>query len=306
MVCVKGPPGIGKSRIAREAAAIADEPRRRGHCDISASRTPHRDPFHAVAGLLRGFFGVGDGSRARQATARVRRSARCGRRRSLSCSTICWASATEQSEDRDIDPDARRRRLATTARRCTAGASGACRVHHRRRTVDGRRQRVDARRVHLRRCPGPRAGVDHLSPGIPGHARRQAPGLDDLPCPLDQCRGVSADARIAGSHPSIERLLRRSPKEARETRSSPRRSCATSQSVASSRASPAHTCAEATTTSPCPRPSRPPSPPASTASARGQADAERRVGDRGAVQRGTAQHRPRRCRTSRTRRRRTH
>jgi adenylate cyclase len=70
VVCVKGSAGIGKSRIAREAAAIAES---RGVEVITTYCESHsaQIPFHAVAGLLRGFFGVGGLERA-QATARVR------------------------------------------------------------------------------------------------------------------------------------------------------------------------------------------------------------------------------------------
>ena len=56
VVAVVGSPGIGKSRLAREIAAM-QRPRRRGVyrlCESHASEVP----FHAVARLLRGVTGV--------------------------------------------------------------------------------------------------------------------------------------------------------------------------------------------------------------------------------------------------------
>src|SRR5271166_2779950 len=54
---VVGPAGIGKSRIARETAAIASA---RGVEVISTYCESHTSgvPFHAVSGLLRTVFGV--------------------------------------------------------------------------------------------------------------------------------------------------------------------------------------------------------------------------------------------------------
>ena len=93
VVNVVGPPGIGKSRAARETAALAAG---RGvevfwtFCESHA-----RDiPFHAVARLLRARTGVadldGDAARARVAGT----SARTPTRRICCCSMICSASPT--------------------------------------------------------------------------------------------------------------------------------------------------------------------------------------------------------------------
>ena len=110
VVNVVGPPGIGKSRVAREAAALAAG---RGvevfwtFCESHA-----RDvPFHAVTRLLRAGSGVADldGEAAR---AQVR--AQCPpmpTRRICCCSMICSASPTPMCRCPQIDPDARRRRL---------------------------------------------------------------------------------------------------------------------------------------------------------------------------------------------------
>ena len=110
VVCVKGPPGIGKSRISREAAAIAEG---RGLDVIATYCESHsaQIPFHAVAGLLRGFFGVGGLDHA-QATARVRAILPDADVDDLVLLDDLLGIGYGQSSD-GIDPDARRRRLST-------------------------------------------------------------------------------------------------------------------------------------------------------------------------------------------------
>ncbi|WP_276207058.1 adenylate/guanylate cyclase domain-containing protein [Mycobacterium alsense] len=59
VVSFVGPPGIGKSRMVREAAAVAVDrgvPVFNAHCESHASDVP----FHAVAGLLRAALGIED------------------------------------------------------------------------------------------------------------------------------------------------------------------------------------------------------------------------------------------------------
>ena len=110
VVNVVGPPGIGKSRVAREAAALAAG---RGvevfwtFCESHA-----RDiPFHAVTRLLRAGSGVADldGEAARARVAEL--MCRMPTRRICCCSMICSASPTPRWRCPQIDPDARRRRL---------------------------------------------------------------------------------------------------------------------------------------------------------------------------------------------------
>ena len=93
VVEVVGPPGIGKSRVARETAALAAG---RGvevfwtFCESHA-----RDiPFYAVARLLRAGSGVADldGDSRPRAVAGSR--SRMPTRRICCCSMICWASPT--------------------------------------------------------------------------------------------------------------------------------------------------------------------------------------------------------------------
>ena len=93
VVNVVGPPGIGKSRMAREAAALAAG---RGVEVVWTFCESHaRDiSFGVVARLLRAGSGVADldGEAARARVAGI--SARMPTRRICCCSMICWASPT--------------------------------------------------------------------------------------------------------------------------------------------------------------------------------------------------------------------
>ena len=112
VVNVVPPPGIGKSRAAREAAAAAAG---RGvevfwtFCESHAGDVP----FHAVTRLLRA-NGTGvadlDGEAAR-ARLRGRVSPPMPTRRICCCLMICSALASPMCRCPPIDPDARRRRL---------------------------------------------------------------------------------------------------------------------------------------------------------------------------------------------------
>jgi class 3 adenylate cyclase len=109
VVGVAGPPGIGKSRVAREAAALAMD---RGvevvwtHCESHAVDIP----FHVVTSLLRTGFGVTDldGAAAR---ARVRERVPDADPDDLVLLDDLLGTADPDVALPIIDPDARRRRL---------------------------------------------------------------------------------------------------------------------------------------------------------------------------------------------------
>ena len=92
VVCVVGPAGIGKSRLAREVSAMAAARNVEvftAFCESHASDIP----FHVVARLLRAATSVRglDGPAAR---AQVRAQVRMPTPRICCCSRTCWASPT--------------------------------------------------------------------------------------------------------------------------------------------------------------------------------------------------------------------
>ena len=109
VVCEVGSPGIGKSRLVREVAAMAG---RRGvevfttFCESHASQVP----FHAVARLLRAATGV-EGLDPDAARARIRAQAPDAEPEDLVLFDDLLGIADPDVELPKIDPDARRRRL---------------------------------------------------------------------------------------------------------------------------------------------------------------------------------------------------
>ena len=109
VVGVVGPPGIGKSRLVREVAAMA---RRRGVEVFTAFCESHTSqvPFHAVARLLRAATGV-DGLDAQDARDRVRDRVPDADPEDLVLFDDLLGIADPDTPLPPIDPDARRRRL---------------------------------------------------------------------------------------------------------------------------------------------------------------------------------------------------
>jgi class 3 adenylate cyclase len=109
VVSVVGPPGIGKSRLVREAAAMA---RRRGVDVFSAFCESHTSqvPFHAVTRLLRAATGV-DGLDAQTARDRVQDRVPDADPEDLALFDDLLGIADPNVRLPQIDPDARRRRL---------------------------------------------------------------------------------------------------------------------------------------------------------------------------------------------------
>src|SRR5271163_1292220 len=109
VVGVVGPPGIGKSRVVREVAAMAAA---RGVEVFTAYCESHATdiPFHVVARLLRAATGVGDldGPAAR---AQVRARAPDAEPEDLLLFDDLLGIADPEAKLPKIDPDARRRRL---------------------------------------------------------------------------------------------------------------------------------------------------------------------------------------------------
>ena len=110
VVGVVGSPGIGKSRLVREVAAMAAAPRVSRCSPPSANRTPADIPFHVVARLLRAATGV------RALTPRPPARACAARVPDADPEDVLLFDdllgiADPEVELPKIDPDARRRRL---------------------------------------------------------------------------------------------------------------------------------------------------------------------------------------------------
>jgi class 3 adenylate cyclase len=109
VVGVVGSPGIGKSRLVREVAAMASDRSVEVFTAFCESHTSQL-PFHAVARLLRAAFGVGDLD-AQAARDRVRDRLRDADPEDLALFDDLLGIADPNAPLPAIDPDARRRRL---------------------------------------------------------------------------------------------------------------------------------------------------------------------------------------------------
>jgi class 3 adenylate cyclase len=109
VVGVMGPPGIGKSRLVREVAAMASRRSVEVFTTFCESHTS-QIPFHAVARLLRAATGV-EGLDPRAARARIRGQAPDAEPEDLVLFDDLLGVADPDVQLPKIDPDARRRRL---------------------------------------------------------------------------------------------------------------------------------------------------------------------------------------------------
>ena len=109
VVGVVGSPGIGKSRLVREVAAMASDRSVEVFTAFCESHTSQL-PFHAVARLLRAAFGVGDLD-AQAARDRVRDRLPDADPEDLALFDDLLGIADPNAPLPTIDPDARRRRL---------------------------------------------------------------------------------------------------------------------------------------------------------------------------------------------------
>ena len=181
VVNVVGPPGIGKSRMAREAVAAASGRAVEVVWTFCESHT--RDiPFHAVTRLLRAGTGVADldGPAAR---ARVREQVPAADPQDLLLLDDLLGIADPEVR---AAPDRSGRAAAPvdrTDQRHDAGPHRTGVVHHRGCALDRCGQRVDAGRLLDGDPPGPVDGADHLPPRIPGGVDAGGWRADDNACP---------------------------------------------------------------------------------------------------------------------------
>ena len=181
VVGVVGSPGIGKCRVAREAAALAAG---RGvevfwtFCESHAGDIP----FHVVARLLRAGTGVADldGEAAR---ARVRADVPDADPEDLLLLDDLLGIADPDVPLPQIDPDARRRRLTALINTASlARTEPALYIIEDAHWIDAVSESMLA--DFLTVDPADRVdGADHLPPRIPGSADAGARCADDSACP---------------------------------------------------------------------------------------------------------------------------
>ena len=160
VVNVVGPPGIGKSRVAREAAALAAA---RGVEVVWTFCESHaRDvPFYAVTRLLRAGSGVTDLDDD-AARARAHEQVPDADPQDLLLLDDLLGIADPDVPLPQIDPDARRRRSTALLELGDAGTHRTGALHHRGHALDRRGQRVDGGRLAHRDSAHAVDGADHL------------------------------------------------------------------------------------------------------------------------------------------------
>ena len=204
VVGVVGAPGIGKSRIVRESAAIAHS---RGaevfytYCESHASEIP----FHAVAGLLRAVFGV---SELDNETARARVRARIpdADAEDLPLLDDLVGIRDPDAALPDIEPDARRRRLARLANAASlARCEPAVYIIEDAHWIDDVSESMLAEFMAV--IPQTRSTVlITYRPEYRG-ALARAPGSQTIAlAPLDAPQTSALTAELLGSHPSVASL----------------------------------------------------------------------------------------------------
>ena len=181
VVTVAGPPGIGKSRAAREAAALAAG---RGVEVFWAFCESHaRDvPFHVVAQLLRAGTGVADLDRE-PARMRVRARVPDADPQDLLLFDDLLGIADPEVSLPQIDPDARRRRLTAMINAASlARTEPALYVIEDAHWIDAASESMLA--DFLAVIPRtPSMVLITVSPRIPGRADAGARRADDSACP---------------------------------------------------------------------------------------------------------------------------
>ena len=164
VVTVVGPPGIGKSRVAREAAAAAAG---RGvevfwtFCESHAREVP----FHAVARLLRAATGIADLDDP-AARARVREQVPDADPQDLLLLDDLLGIADPEVPLPADRPGCAAAPVDRTGQHRVAGAHRTGAVHHRGCALDRCGQRVDAGRLPVRHSAHPVDGADHLPPRV--------------------------------------------------------------------------------------------------------------------------------------------
>ena len=262
---VVGPPGIGKSRIAREAVTLASG-RGVGVVTVSCESHTREVPFHVVARLLRTVFGVSDLDE-HAARARVRADIPDANPEDLLLLDDLLGIGDPDVALPAITPDARRRRLAALLNAAAlARTTPSLYVIEDVHWIDEVSEAMFAEFVMV--VPQSRSLVLITYRPEYGGALSRTPGAQTISlAPLNSAQTTALTAELLGTDPSVGLWPPGSPTGPPGTRSSPRRWCVIWLNAVCSSAIAAPTSAVMTPpTSVCRALCRPPSPPASTAS----------------------------------------
>ena len=204
VVGVSGPPGIGKSRIAQEAAAIATG---RGIEVISTFCESHSKeiPFHAAAGLLRGFFRVGDLD-SKAAREKTRATLPDADPDDLLLLDDLLGIRDPELPGLAIDPDARRRRLARLVNTALLSHHDpAVYVIEDAHWMDVVSESMLAEFISV--VPRtPSLVVITYRPEYQGTLGATARGTTISLPPLDKADGSALTVELLGSHPSVTKV----------------------------------------------------------------------------------------------------
>ena len=244
VVSVVGPPGIGKSRLVREVAAIAGRQGVEvftGFCESHTSQVP----FHAVARLLRAATGV-EGLDEQAARDRVRAQIPDADPEDLLLFDDLLGIGDAAAPLPSIDPDARRWRLtALVNAESLANQTSAVYVIEDAHWIDEVSESMLAEFLTV--IPQtPLLVLVTYRPEYRGALTRVAGAQTIALAPLSDSEIAALVAELLGSDPSVESLgetIAGPP----EILSSPRRSCANSPSVVCCAGSPAHASRRETT-----------------------------------------------------------
>ena len=238
-----GPPGIGKSRIVRELTSRAKA------AGVEVFRDLLRIAHHRPSFPRRRRPAAIDDRhrRSRDAAARAARYGRAFREpttRTCCCSMTCSASAIPRRRCPQIDPDARRRRLAAMVKAAAlARTTPVVYVIEDAHWIDGD-QRVHAGGVPHGHSADAIARRGHLPAGIRWRTCACAPVADDRARAARRVADAGVGRRAVGRGQVGRRACRVDRRACgRQSRSSPRRSSGTSASATCWSAAVAATCA---------------------------------------------------------------
>ena len=224
VVNVVGPPGIGKSRVAREAAALAAG--RGAEAFWTFCESHARDiPFHAVTWLLRAVTGIADLDDP-AARARVREQFPDADAQDLLLLHDLLGIADPDVALPQIDPDARRRRL-TALINTTALARPNRRCSSLRMRIGSMRSASRCWPTSSRSIPRtPSMALITSRPEYDGALTRVHGAQTIALGPLGDSDTAALLGELLGPDPSVGESRRSSPSGPPGTRFSPRRWCA--------------------------------------------------------------------------------